>query len=147
MLSFWRFIRWPAKLNKRRGRGDGTLGARHSSVKASTSPQCLWRGSPQEGFRRNLGAALSAIGPVGLALIWRAQVFRLFVKVNEILMYTVDAFVWKFYCYTAYHVSNTRFIYDWDRNYSYSVHEGNVLFNDALNTFYLRLYGVGECTR
>ena len=23
--------------------------------------------------------------------------------------------------------------------------EGNVLFNDALNTFYLRLYGVGTC--
>ena len=22
--------------------------------------------------------------------------------------------------------------------------EGNVLFNDALNTFYLRLYGVGD---
>ena len=23
--------------------------------------------------------------------------------------------------------------------------EGNVLFNDALDTFYLRLYGVGHC--
>ena len=25
--------------------------------------------------------------------------------------------------------------------------EGNVLFNDALNTFYLRLYGVGHMVR
>ena len=25
--------------------------------------------------------------------------------------------------------------------------EGNVLFNDALNTFYLRLYGVGYCSK
>ena len=24
-----------------------------------------------------------------------------------------------------------------------NIHEGNVLFNEALNTFYLRLYGVG----
>ena len=25
--------------------------------------------------------------------------------------------------------------------------EGNVLFNDALNTFYLRLYGVGHMVK
>ena len=28
--------------------------------------------------------------------------------------------------------------------YIYGRKEGNVLFNDALNTFYLRLYGVGH---
>ena len=33
---------------------------------------------------------------------------------------------------------------DWAKNESFIVgrKEGNVLFNDALNTFYLRLYGV-----
>ena len=29
----------------------------------------------------------------------------------------------------------------------YGRHEGNVLFNDALNTFYLRLYGVGHMVK
>ena len=28
--------------------------------------------------------------------------------------------------------------------HSKCIEEGNVLFNDALNTFYLRLYGVGK---
>ena len=31
----------------------------------------------------------------------------------------------------------------WVSNRTISTKEGNVLFNDALNTFYLRLYGVG----
>ena len=31
-----------------------------------------------------------------------------------------------------------------ERDVDSMVEEGNVLFNDALNTFYLRLYGVGH---
>ena len=33
------------------------------------------------------------------------------------------------------------------RTYNYKKKEGNVLFNDALNTFYLRLYGVGHMVK
>ena len=33
------------------------------------------------------------------------------------------------------------------RNINYKERKGNVLFNDALNTFYLRLYGVGHMVR
>ena len=29
----------------------------------------------------------------------------------------------------------------------YLIQEGNVLFNDALNTFYLRLYGIGHMVK
>ena len=32
-------------------------------------------------------------------------------------------------------------------NYGYRKEDGNVLFNDALNTFYLRLYGVGHMVK
>ena len=32
-------------------------------------------------------------------------------------------------------------------NHSTNRKEGNVLFNDALNTFYLRLYGVGHMVK
>ena len=31
--------------------------------------------------------------------------------------------------------------------YGYMASEGNVLFNDALNTFYLRLYGIGHMVK
>ena len=39
--------------------------------------------------------------------------------------------------------------YTWCTGSSVSTHqqEGNVLFNDALNTFYLRLYGVGHMVK
>ena len=33
---------------------------------------------------------------------------------------------------------------DTEGNYNRRFKEGNALFNDALNTFYLRLYGVGH---
>ena len=32
-------------------------------------------------------------------------------------------------------------------HFIYGYKEGNVLFNDALNTFYLRLYGVGHMVK
>ena len=42
-------------------------------------------------------------------------------------------------------------IFDGDMNrgeqFSFSMKEGNVLFNDALNTFYLRLYGVSHMVK
>ena len=40
---------------------------------------------------------------------------------------------------------STHFIYGYMA--SDMVKEGNVLFNDALNTFYLRLYGVGHIVK
>ena len=36
-------------------------------------------------------------------------------------------------------INNRSAVYDWK--------EGNVLFNDTLNTFYLRLYGVGHMVK
>ena len=39
-----------------------------------------------------------------------------------------------------YHSNNKEVCFDWHVGRK----EGNVLFNDALNTFYLRLYGVGN---
>ena len=51
--------------------------------------------------------------------------------------------------------THTIYIYAYIRTYAY-IHtyvrmyirkEGNVLFNDALNTFYLRLYGVGHMVK
>ena len=35
----------------------------------------------------------------------------------------------------------------WCRTYGKGRKEGNILFNDALDTFYLRLYGVGHMVK
>ena len=42
---------------------------------------------------------------------------------------------------TPMHPAEFLAIHDWFRK------EGSVLFNDALNTFYLRLYGVGHMVK
>ena len=91
----------------------------------------------------------SSTGTDNLRIFTQSGRFIYFILFIHIFMFIhsfnnsyIDNFFLSFFLSSFLHLLSTR-----NCAKSLDIKEGNVLFNDALNTFYLRLYGVGDMVK